>query len=201
MSNGNLFISFWHICLDNLPEGAFRRNRITHEDAKFAIDQAQAKNKLLCLSDDDLLAPYCKRERDDHDALCRVLNEYFGIKLSLRDFCSGDGDDNDPRYGITPLNCVQIQGQDRLLVVTCAYSVAEKKSGDFPTFEINPKTVEFHIIEAGDAIQIGTAQVPAIADWSKPQDPETEQKELEEFQEALIIDIFDRLETDESEAR
>ena len=70
MNSEKLFISFWNVCLDNLPEGAFIRRRITPEDAKRYSEQARLANALLCVSDDDLLAPHHKREREQHEALC-----------------------------------------------------------------------------------------------------------------------------------
>jgi len=78
MTAGTLFVSFWSLCLDNLPEGDFTRRRITPDDARLAVEQAREGKTLLCLSDTDLLAPYHERERNNHEALCRVLNEHFG---------------------------------------------------------------------------------------------------------------------------
>ena len=68
MVAGRLFISFWDICLDNPPQGAFARRRITAADAKRRIEEARAENALLGLSADDLIAPYRKREHDNHTA-------------------------------------------------------------------------------------------------------------------------------------
>jgi hypothetical protein len=64
-----LLLSSWNICLDNLPEG-----------------EAQQANRISCVSQDDLLAPYHERELSNHNALCAVLGEHFGIKLSPEDF-------------------------------------------------------------------------------------------------------------------
>jgi hypothetical protein len=148
MNSPQLLISFWHICLENLPEGAFFRSRIAPEDAKLRIEQARKANTLLCLSDDDLLAPYHKKECKNHDALCRVLSEHFGIALSLKDFCSSFKDGDHITYTVNPLNCVEINKSNPLLVVTCAYSLAEMKDDRTLPFEIAPTTVEFHMIEA-----------------------------------------------------
>src|SRR5271170_7612689 len=38
-----LFLSFWNICLDNLPEGTFTHRRITPEEAGQRIDEAHAR--------------------------------------------------------------------------------------------------------------------------------------------------------------
>jgi hypothetical protein len=143
-----LFVSLWDICLDNLPEGSFTHRRIAPDDARARIEQARSANALLCLSDADLLAPYCKRERDNHEALCSVLSERFDITLSLSDFCSAHGKGSKALYTVNALNLAQVQKFDRLLVITCAYTLAEKGSGPPPAFKIEPTTVGFHIIEA-----------------------------------------------------
>ena len=149
MNSEKLFISFWNVCLDNLPEGTFIRRRITPGDAKRCIEQARVANALLGVSDDDLLAPYHKREREQHEALCKVLAEHFEIALSLKDFLSKDEEDDDPLYSVNPLNCVQVSEGARLLVVTCSYVLGKTKKKNAPSlFEIAPKTVEFHLVEA-----------------------------------------------------
>jgi hypothetical protein len=63
MDTGALYLSFWDICLDNLPEGVFARKRIAAGEARYRIERARAENKLVCLSEEDLLAPYHERER------------------------------------------------------------------------------------------------------------------------------------------
>jgi hypothetical protein len=123
-------------------------SRITHEDARLRIDQARKKNSLLCLSEDDLLAPYHKKERENHDALCRVLKKHFGIALSLNDFCIPHKHGDDILYTITPLNCIAIGERNQLMVLTCAYGMSERTSDAPLSFELAPETVEFHMIEA-----------------------------------------------------
>jgi len=145
---GRLYISFWNICLDNLPEGNLTHHCMTLDDAKQCIEKAQQEKKLLCLSADDLLAPYHKRELKNHDALCKVLKKHFGIVLSLRDFVSKDAAVG--FYTINPLNCFQISGCDRLLVITCAYTTRKRSKKDAFNFKIAPETVQFHRIEAND---------------------------------------------------
>ena len=151
MNSQKLFISFWNICLDNLPEGTFIRRRITPDGARRYSEQARLANALLYVSDDDLLAPYHKREREQHEALCKVLAEHFEIALSLKDFLSKDEEDDDPLYSVNPLNCVQVSDGARLLIVTCAYVLGKRKNKNAPPlFEIAPTTVEFHLIEAAE---------------------------------------------------
>ena len=146
MSTGRLFISLWRICLENLPEGVFARRCITPDEARLSIERAREGGTLLCLADDDLLAPYHERERKNHEALCLVLTERFGIGLSLRDFVGKSGDDEE-LYSVNALNCAQVRGHDRLMVVTCLYTSGEKALDGLPEFGIDPQTAEFHIIE------------------------------------------------------
>jgi hypothetical protein len=98
MNSQKLLVSFWNISLDNLPEGTFIRRRITPDDARRYSEQARLANALLCVSGDDLLAPYHKHEREQHEGLCKVLAEHFGIALSLKDFLSKDEEDGDSLY-------------------------------------------------------------------------------------------------------
>ena len=65
MNRGKLFLSFWNICLDNLPLGQFTDRQLTPDDARLRIEQTRQEGRLLCASDDDLLDPYRKRERNN----------------------------------------------------------------------------------------------------------------------------------------
>jgi hypothetical protein len=144
----HLFISFWNICLDNLPEGSFTRRCISSEDAKYQIEKARATDTLVGLSDDDLLAPYRKQQRGNHEALCTMLNERFDISLSLKDFCTTSDQAGESIYTVNALSLAQVQNSDRLLVITCAYSFAAKGSVSLSPFKIEPTTIGFHIFEA-----------------------------------------------------
>ena len=94
-----------------------------------------------------MLVPHGKHERDNHQALCRILKQVWDINLSLKDFCSNSGDDTDPLYTVNPLGCVQVRDQNRLLVVTCDYALGGK--AEVPcTLEIAPESIGFHLIEA-----------------------------------------------------
>ena len=64
-----LYVSFWDLCLDNLPQGRFERRVIGAGDASQMIRAAHVDKTLLCVSKDDLLAPYRTRERRRHEAL------------------------------------------------------------------------------------------------------------------------------------
>ena len=146
MDKGKLFLSFWHLCLENLPPGSFTHRRITPDEARSCMEQARKENRLIGVSQDDLLAPFRRRERDNHEALCRVLTSHYGITVSEDDFLSKDESDPDGLYSAIPLNCVEVSDHDMLMVVTCDYVMGEKKSGEPFAFEIEPTTVAFHLI-------------------------------------------------------
>jgi len=142
-----LFVSFWNICLENLPEGTLVHHRITAGEAKRCIDIARRENRLLGVTKDDLLAPYRKNERTNHDALRRVLAKDFGIVLHFRDFTSDYEDHGDSCFSVNPLNCVSVTGRHRLLVVTCCYTLNKRTTRKPFGFKIAPTSVEFHQFE------------------------------------------------------
>src|SRR5262245_39689507 len=134
MNDGKLFVSFWNVCVDNFPLGTFRHRSLLPEDARRYIDDARHKGKLLCVSEDDLLAPCRTREREEHEALCTALSEHFGIALTSRDFLAVVGEDS--LYTIRPLTCVQILGNDQLLVISCSYVFGKAELEAGPVFAI-----------------------------------------------------------------
>jgi hypothetical protein len=149
ISKGRLFVSFWDLCLENLPEGGFVRRRVAPGEARALIAQAREAQRLLCVSETDLMAPYHERERDNHAQLRRALEDQYEIVLSLEDFCDKSEEDGEDLYFINPLSCAQVQGADRLMIVTCAYAFAEGRvAGADLRFEIAPDSIAFHLIEA-----------------------------------------------------
>jgi len=119
------------------------------DDARCSIQQAQKTGSLICVSEDDLLAPYRKTESQNHEALCGALKEHFAISLSLRDFCVEDGEGEEGPYFTRALNFAKVSEQDRLMVVTCNYILHERDdSQDFPRFTIAPDSINFHLLEA-----------------------------------------------------
>jgi len=140
MSKGRLFVSFWTLCLENLPEGGFTRRRIAVDEARAAVEPAREAGRLLCVSDTDLMAPYHARERDKHAQLCRALAEHCGLAISMEEFCgkSDEDEDGEALYFINPLDCVRVEGLDRLMIVTCAY--------EFPRSEAIEKDLDFEIV-------------------------------------------------------
>jgi hypothetical protein len=140
-----LYLSFWDICLENLPEGTFTRTRVASADARERIEQARRNQAFHCLSDDDLLAPYHEHSLNQHKALCDVLLEHCGIALSIDDFLKRRRQDGTESYSILPLNCVQLRHPNEFMVVTCHYELPEMFSGERPEFEIALDSVTFHV--------------------------------------------------------
>ena len=149
MKPGQLFVSFWDMCLHNVPVGGFTHRVIGLRDARKLIGQARQNDRLLCVSNDYLFAPYHKRERKNHEELCAVLSRQCGISLEFADFTSKHERDGDVCYSAIPLECVQVHGDNRLLVVTCAFTWETRPRSKPLTFKIDPASVEFHLIEAG----------------------------------------------------
>lgn len=144
-----LFLTFWQIGLDNLPVGVFEHRRLMLDEARLLIEQARQQNNFLCVSNDDLLAPYKEREAKQHKEFCEVLSQNFGIPISINEFVSGTEYEGTLLYTTNPLNCIQICENVQLMVVTCAYSPPDfdDKSGAMH-FTIAQDSVEFHLLQA-----------------------------------------------------
>ena len=122
----HLYVSFWDLCLDNLPQGRFERRVIGAGEASAMICAARADKTLLCVSKDDLLAPYRTKERRRHQELCTVLRASYNCPLRFEDFLTTLDDEGTAVQSITPLQVAELQPRDRLLVVTCDYQLADK---------------------------------------------------------------------------
>jgi hypothetical protein len=143
-----LFVSFWHICLENLSVGTFVHRQIGTAVARRLIAKARRNDSLLCVSQDDLLAPYRKHQRENHAELCSVLTKGLGIKLALGDFI-GELEDADGSLNmVNPLGLVQVNARNRLIIVTCMYCFDKRKRRSPLGMKVEPSTVKFHLIEA-----------------------------------------------------
>jgi len=148
MNGGKLFVSFWDLCLDNLPPGEFTHRCIAPYEARLRIEQARRDRRLLGVSQTDLLAPHHKAERQNYQTLCKVLHEHFSISIFMNDFFHKDESFNDSLYTITPLSCAQVKDSHRLLVVNCSYRFSKKEPYSSSVLEVEPESIEFHIIES-----------------------------------------------------
>lgn len=146
-----LYISFWDLCLDNLPQGRFERRVIGAGDASQMIRAARLDKTLLCVSKDDLLAPYRTKKRQRHEELCKVLRASYDCPLRFEDFLTTFDDEETAAQSITPLEVAELKPKDRLLVVTCSYQLADKterNAGLEDHFSLAADSVEFHLIAA-----------------------------------------------------
>lgn len=144
-----LFVSFWHIALENLPVGAFVHRCLTAEDARRLIEDARRKGRLYGVSEDDLLAPYRRKALQNHQKLCEILSTHFQITLSLDDFIIGDVAEEEGLSSIFPLQAVILEENTKLMVITCAYTLPDDRDeAKKLEFAIAPDSVAFHLIEA-----------------------------------------------------
>ncbi len=112
LMGNRIYLSFWHLCLDNLPQGRFERRTIQASDARAMINAARTDKTLLCVSKDDLLAPYRAKERRRHEELCALLSASYDCHLSLKDFLTEVDDEENPLQTIVPLQVVELQPGD-----------------------------------------------------------------------------------------
>jgi hypothetical protein len=114
MNRRKLYLSFWDVEMANIPvETPIRRRILSTGKARGLIGSARASGTLVCVANEDLGAPYCKRERESHSQLCKVLREHADIEVHLKDFFCVD-------YA-RPLCFAEIGTQSDLLVVDCHY--------------------------------------------------------------------------------
>ncbi len=143
-----LYLSFWHLSLENLPEGRFENRKVGAADASKLIYAARTDKTLQCVSHDDLLAPYKVKERRRHEELCSVLRKHYDCALHLEDFlCAFDEERPDIKTAF-PLDVVQLKRGDRLLIVTGGYEVLRGSASLEDRFVLSPDSVEFNLIEA-----------------------------------------------------
>ena len=158
-----LYVSFWDLCLDNLPQGRFERRMIGAGDASQMIRAAHAHKSLLCVSKDDLLAPYRAKKRRRPEALYAVLRASYNYPLRFEDFLTASDDQETAAESIAPLRVAELKPGDRLLVVTCNYQLADnaKRNGDFEDcFALGADAVGFHLLAgaACESLESGSGQ-------------------------------------------
>lgn len=155
------FLSFWDVALSNLTEGTFRKRVLTVDEARQKIDAARAAGRLICVAKDDLRAPYCERERAQHEQLCEALRGL--VELRLQDFIG-------PTC-VNPLCIAEVGQHAQLLVVDCRYSLERapvavkskvglgsdgavgrraRKAEDLLRMAVVPDSIRFHLFERVD---------------------------------------------------
>jgi hypothetical protein len=144
-----LYVSFWDVCLDNFPQGRFEHSVVGAGDASQMIRAARVDKTLLCVTKDDLLAPYRTKERYRHEELCAVLRASYNCPVRFEDFLTTFDDEEAVLQSVTPLQAVGLKPRDRLLVVTCGYQLADKpvhNTGLVGRFVLAANSVSFHLI-------------------------------------------------------
>ena len=147
----HLYLSLWHLCLDNLPQGRFERGVISADDARTMIRDARTDKTVLCVSRDDLLAPYRTRERRRHEELCELLRIRYNFDIRFEDFLTTFDDDGASVQSIMPLEAVELRPEERLLIVTCNYRLIDKTDDHVDLedrFSLAADSVGFHLITA-----------------------------------------------------
>jgi hypothetical protein len=147
----HLYLSFWHLCLDNLPQGQFERGVISTDNARTMIRNARIDRNLLCVSKDDLLAPYRAKERRRHEELCELLRIRYNFDIRFEDFLTTFDDDRASAQSIMPLEVVELRPKERLLIVTCNYRLIDKTDDQVDLedrFVLAADSVGFHLIAA-----------------------------------------------------
>ncbi|ABM94152.1 hypothetical protein Mpe_A1189 [Methylibium petroleiphilum PM1] len=116
------YLSFWDVDLSNFPIGTVKKRHLSQTEARSKINSARTAGKLVCVARDDLGAPYCEREREQHEQLCAALRNHVDVDVRLNDFFG--------RSCANPLGLAQVGEQADLLVVDCAYALDEGASVD-----------------------------------------------------------------------
>jgi hypothetical protein len=150
--NDALFVSFWDVCLENLPDGRFEKRTISAEAATNMIRAAASAGSVVWVSGEDLLAPYHQKAYRRHEELCEVLRSEHGWPVRLEDFLSFA--DDEPRLAtVKPLVLAEVGSNARLLIVGCYYKFVERtdsKNDPETLFAIARNTLAFHLIEKFD---------------------------------------------------
>jgi hypothetical protein len=144
-----LYVSFWDLCLANLPQGRFEHRVISAGEASVMIRGARADKNLVCVSNDDLLAPFGTKQRRRHDELCAVLRGSYGCPMRFEDFLVTSDHEGTAVHSVTPLQAAELQTGDRLLIVACDYQLAERMQDSVELedlFVMAPDSVSFHLI-------------------------------------------------------
>jgi hypothetical protein len=147
----HLYLSFWHVCLENLPQGEFERSVISADDARAMIRDARTDKALFCVSKDDLLAPYRTKERRRHEELCELLQTSCTFDICFVDFLTTFDEEGSSIQSIMPLEVVALRPKERLLIVTCNYRLIDKTDDHVDLehrFALTADSLGFHLITA-----------------------------------------------------
>ena len=151
-----LYVSISKLTLSNLPGTTFTRRSLSALEAADLIAQARRDGSLVCVSSDDLAAPYQKRSLDLHMEVCDTLRA-CGVELVIKDFFNENF--------CNVLEFARVQGDHRLLVVELGFDVNlpttlaaappapfERVEGQAAArvsklFTVSPKAFKFHLFK------------------------------------------------------
>lgn len=151
-----LYVSISKLTLSNLPGTTFSRRSLSAVAAADLIARARRDGSLVCVSSDDLAAPYQKRSLNLHMEVCDTLRA-CGIELVIKDFF------NESFCNV--LEFARVQAEHRLLVVELGFDVNLPKTPDeappaqlgrfegqlatrvSKLFTVSPKAFKFHLFE------------------------------------------------------
>src|ERR1700679_1310490 len=115
------------------------------------IRDARTDKTLLCVSKDDLLAPYRTKERRRHEELCELLQTSCTFDIRFEDFLTTFGEEGASIQSIMPLEVVALRPKERLLIVTCNYRLVDKTDDHVDLedrFALTVDSLGFHLITA-----------------------------------------------------
>ena len=141
-----LFVSFWNLSLSNLPPGLFSNSLIGANEAAARVATARSEDRLLCVSADDLAAPYKRRAYEKHVELCTALAG-LDVGLSIKDFFGSSF--------CNPLELATVTPGKSLLVVNCAYTFdfvpepAARRGRRFH-FGVLPDSITFNLLHMSE---------------------------------------------------
>jgi hypothetical protein len=148
--NPILLVSFWDVGLDNLPIGTIHHSIISPETAREEVLKTRNQGKVICVSQEDLSAPYKKDSLEKYKHLCTILQEEFNIKIAIKEFFSEIKDESGDRLFLhsNPLDLYRIGENQQLLVVSCSFTNFSLNRNDGITCEVAKDSVSFHLFKS-----------------------------------------------------
>lgn len=145
-------------CALQLADWKLSHRAISAAEAGELVGTARSTDRLLCVAQADLAAPYARRTLQRYREMCAAL-AHHGIQVAIDDFAGSNC--------INPLSLARVSSEHRLLVANAGYAivppavsaseVATAFSGEGAKdvqaqlrslFEVAADTITFHLIEA-----------------------------------------------------
>ena len=146
MVHDKLLVSFNDLCLANFIEWNYSHTIIWKDEVKDVINNSK---KLIWVSEDDLFAPYNKKEYEKTEKIINILNKDYWINISFDNFIETD---EDSKF-INPINIFSINKEIPLIVIEYNFTLKKRnKEKDLnidDMFSLN-KEFKFHIFKQID---------------------------------------------------